>query len=583
MLAKRVKTNYILAIFLPFIVFIGIETGMIVSYGRPSYEPDPADFEYTYKDIYENFFQKVYEEGKEIYYPKRLRNVAREFSVEKESNTMRIFILGGSVARNWEEDTVKPLTYFLKPWFPGKRFEVINCGMGGYDSYRVYLVSKEVLSYQPDFLIILSGNNEYYDPIKVNLGLYRVNKFLRNFWVYRKLQDHFLVYWKNSGLGIDFKKHRTNEERLADYQKNIRNIVQEARAKKVPVILATLPVNFRDSPPRGEEIDNYSLELYYDFILAKFLFENQKYSLAEIAFEVFLKNNPGSALGYYFLARTHDKMKNYQKAKNNYLKALELAYCDTRAIPASNEIIRLFGHEEGINIADIEKRFLAIVPYGLLGRESFFDYCHWWDEGFYLVAEAVVAEILKIKGLEVPDYFYDFFSKSFLSLEEYGKNPDHIKRQILIAVWEIFGHNNLARNETAIAYLKTLYLMDPDSLWAIKDLKKEIKSHLKEHIWTKKFISSDKYPFEARWFFVLYHIGETYRRLGLYQQSLEYFSNAVALDENHYLPYLKKALVYYKLENNEKFLNCINKSKKLAKGSKKYSEEVSFYKSLLKR
>ena len=36
---------------------------------------------------------------------------------------------------------------------------MISCGMGGYDSYRDAMVQREILDYQPDAIVVMSGSN----------------------------------------------------------------------------------------------------------------------------------------------------------------------------------------------------------------------------------------------------------------------------------------------------------------------------------------------------------------------------------------------------------------------------------------
>lgn len=92
---------------------------------------------------------------------------ADTFAVSKPDTTFRIFVLGGS-------------TVYGEPWGPSGsfahwlehrlnyfsnsiHFEVINAGHKGFGSYRVKVILREILDYEPDLIILYSGVNELRD------------------------------------------------------------------------------------------------------------------------------------------------------------------------------------------------------------------------------------------------------------------------------------------------------------------------------------------------------------------------------------------------------------------------------------
>ena len=87
--------------------------------------------------------------------------------VRKKTGAFRIAIIGGSAALGWcassETETIHSLlqTALEKP-FPDRRFEVYNFAMSQYNSTQeLFVLETEVLAYQPDFVIILSGINDF--------------------------------------------------------------------------------------------------------------------------------------------------------------------------------------------------------------------------------------------------------------------------------------------------------------------------------------------------------------------------------------------------------------------------------------
>lgn len=90
-----------------------------------------------------------------------------EVKKEKEQNTFRIFVLGGSTVLNvgvsYEESFAKILQDKLSKEFPAKKIEVLNAGMDGYTSEHTiiqYLFS--IRDFMPDLIITWQGINDMY-------------------------------------------------------------------------------------------------------------------------------------------------------------------------------------------------------------------------------------------------------------------------------------------------------------------------------------------------------------------------------------------------------------------------------------
>jgi len=562
------KTIFIVIFFL-LLIFLILEGILRLCYIPNSPTLNSSNFEYHYVDIYRQFFKRNLKDGKFVYVS-NANNFYREFSVIKQPDTIRIFILGGSIAQGF--DTIHFENIF-KSLIPDKNFEIVNCGMDGYDSYRVHLVEKEILNYEPDLIIVLSGNNEFHNPVKINLHIYYFNKILRRSYVYIRLQDWFRDWYKERV----FLKPISSQKKLIDYEKNIRNIVYKAKQEDIPIILCALPVNFRDCPP------NIPYPLDKLFLQGLLYMDNDNYSDVIVIFKKFLKNNPDNPYGLYYLGRAYDKIEKYQKAKSYYLKSLDLTLSH-RATPSINNIIRQICKEEDIGFADIKQVFIDKVPNGLLGRNQFFDNCHWYFEYYNLAIETILKEIfqndsiysklLGSKGIKPVKFS---ISCNLPSLSELGKREFEINRQIVITMSLLLSFEcNLW--EEAISNMHTLYLMNPESLWKVQFLKGEIKEKMMKIYSDSEYSPKlNKSDFNRKWTVLLYHIGETYRRLKLYQKSLAYFNKAIEEGNSRYFwPYLGKALLYHAMGDREKASKNISIAEKLTN-----SLEVKYYKEIL--
>ena len=95
---------------------------------------------------------------------RRFFNVQR-FTARKPRDTFRIFCMGGSTTYGHPYEDPTSFAGWLRAMLlkadPSRRWEVINCGGISYASYREALLMEELIQYQPDLFIVLSGQNEF--------------------------------------------------------------------------------------------------------------------------------------------------------------------------------------------------------------------------------------------------------------------------------------------------------------------------------------------------------------------------------------------------------------------------------------
>ena len=557
---NRIKINFILnIIFLSVLILEGI---MTIRYGLPPQEPDPVQFKEQHADIYKRFFKKIRNQNGYVYSSQRTLAKSEEFPVVKKTNTVRVFLIGGSVAEGFDDLFLKTT---LEDLIPDKNFEVINCGVAGYDSYREILVLKEILSYKPDLIIVFSGNNEFNFANTINNGrvyplAYYTNKFLRRFWIYRKAQNRFSK-WK---AAHGFIKYWSPEQVFVKFERNIRSMARLAKSKEIATIFCALPINIRGCPPGANRPSNK------EFISGLFLLEKKDYLAAIAEFNSFLKNNHNHSndmFGFYFLGRAYEELREYVKARKCYLMALELDVCYS----GRNAIIRRVCAEEGALLAYLDSAFINISQHGLPGQEQFLDSCHWYPTYDALVSQVIIRSISE----GVPGVFSSINKvESFLSQYNFISPLEHKEGQdrgkALTATVGVLNVQTV--NEQAIALFEQLYLMNPGLLWRLQYLKDSIKMELKSAFIPQAIFGTLWWPR------VLYHIGEAYRCLGLYSESLDYFNKAISLDEKNYLLYLGRALTYYFMEDKQKAKEDVDKAEDISRDSL----EVRCYKEILK-
>lgn len=572
-----------------FILIMPVSYEMIQRFqrGAPPSEPNYSQFEYEYYvEIYDKFFKENrLPDGNIIYETKRAKAVSHKFQAYKPSDMKRIFIIGGSVARGAFSDAAK-FKNMLGDFIPGIKFEVILCGMGGYDSYRESLIEKEILGYNPDLIILMSGNNEYFVPVRLNLWFYRLNRLFRRAWFYRNLQREIAVLRR--------KPQISGVSRLTDFENNIRIMARRAKKSGIPIALCTLPVNFRDCPPQG--VPPWQDKQF--FLGWAALKEDRHLEAAKNFLNKFLMIRPGDKFGHYFLAQCYEGLGNYPKAKMHYLKSLDL---DTdpgdRCTPQRNEIIRRICIQEGAILVDLDRAFTEISTNGLVGDNLFVDHCHWWGRYHPLIYRKIIKAMISYNNTHSNPLFVSLDrwqgNKQILEDFKFGDIEERCMEErgfnkILYSLKSIqdsklsFGSLYSPRepvspnfiSERAIASIEAAYRFDHEVF-----LREE--SLLKMQIFER---ASLKWPgldipvnFDDYWSIFLYHTGETFRRLKLYSLAMEYLDEAIGRDTKYWFPYLSRGLT-------EHALGFIEKAEKdLEEADKKsgHGTLVKFYKEYL--
>lgn len=179
----------------------------------------------------------------------RIDHASHKFPARKPAGAFRVFCLGGSTTAGWpaQHRGGYPawLGAVLKDVLPKTDVEVVNAGFHGFDSTRVLAVLREILSYEPDAVVIYTGYNEYqafrlrHDPrIRLHLLLLRRSR------IYNELLKSLRV---PPGAAASRLAWRIDDEEkdvlLAGYERNITRMIEAARSQGAAPVLVSLPHN----------------------------------------------------------------------------------------------------------------------------------------------------------------------------------------------------------------------------------------------------------------------------------------------------------------------------------------------------
>ena len=502
-------------------LLIGAETALRVKRGPPPPDRVWPDFDFYYSDIYKKFFKLAADPstGGRIYVTNRPRAAHQQFIAEKPLGLVRIFVVGGSVSIAYAGEARVRLLKFLSQAFPGRKFEVIGCGMGGYDSYRDSMVQKEILDYHPDAVVLMSGNNEYYEPETANPTLYHLTSRLRKLWVFR--------------LALDLQEQRhpyptTLRDRLAIFEANLRLMAERAKQKNVPMIFCTLPANIRDTPP----LRSLPPLGDTDYLAARAALDAGDDLAASQKFERYVHTHPDEPFGHYWLAKTLDRRKLYSEARKHYLLALDLDDPGARCSTARNEIIRRVAKETGMILADLDTAFNGIAEQRIPDGRIFVDGCHWRGEYYPLASWVILRSIYdssRSGGMLLSPagaWDWDWFEtekaeilKPTLgrkSLNAYG--DEAVYKAMNTASWE-YGR----LSEGALALLERAVTRDPERLDYLAGSFEHLRPAFEKYMW----LNDNANQMRERWSDISINVGEAYRRQRNFPKALAYFDGVL--------------------------------------------------------
>jgi tetratricopeptide (TPR) repeat protein len=424
---KRKLTLRLLAVLIGLLPFILLEIGLRISGAGAGDDP------------LSGFNQRIalFERDGGIYRTARAREPFfphQEFAASKPTNSFRIFCFGGSTVHGhpYQSETAFPrwLELELGAADRNRAFQAVNCGGVSYASYRLAPLVKEVVSYQPDLIIVATGENEFledrtYQSLKTRSALRRwledALQSLRIVTVARELVPHRKprpsepVDSGNDALGQEVQTrldspggyasyHRDDawHDRVASqYEESLRDMVTTCRGAKVPLLLVKLGSNLRDCPPyKSEHRTGLSAEeerTWQDLFDAASRLEDEKPEQALEAYCKVEKIDRQHALLQFRIARLLDRQREKQTALEYYGRARDEDICPLRLPSRHEEILTRVSQQTQTPLVDVAAviagRSMDKVP----GNDWYVDHVHPNIGGHQLMAMAMAARLRELR------------------------------------------------------------------------------------------------------------------------------------------------------------------------------------------
>ena len=416
----------LLALALPFAVLALVE-GLLrwSGYGHeyPLFVPVPADSAYLYQnpDVARRYFKR------QERVPTGLHDY---FKVEKDTNTFRIFVQGGSTAAGYPlyygGSFSRMLEQRLLQTFPGRNIEVINTAMAAVNSYTLLDFADEIIEREPDLILIYAGHNEYYGSLGVgsteSLGSFRpvINLYLR--WQHLRLMQLLeagllrLASRISSDAG-EAARGGTLMSRLVREQEipygsrlyhrgidqfsgNMAALLKRYRSHGIPVMIGTLASNERDQEPfvsrRAPGVDEavWAAEMAG----ARRALIAGDTAQALLLLDATIQIDSTAAQPFFVKGRILESRSAYEAARRAYLDAKDRDQLRFRAPEAMNEQIRRLATEFGAVLVETRERIRRRAPHGIIGRESMLEHLHPNVDGYFAMADALY-EAVRTEGL----------------------------------------------------------------------------------------------------------------------------------------------------------------------------------------
>ena len=409
---KRVVLFKVIAILLPFLLLLLLEVALrVFHYGHDlslfMEYPGDKSFLVLNPDASKKYFTD----------PALAPTGNRElFKKEKDKNTCRIFVLGESTTIGYpyfhNGSFHRWLQYRLMQTFQDRNFEIINLSMTAVNSYTVLGFAKELVDYEPDAVLIYSGQNEYYGALGVgstnkmggNPHIIQLMLALRELRITQLVTD---LYKKITSPG---QKKYTGETLMrlmaADQQipwqsnlyyrgidqfrSNIEETLKLFNRRKIPVFISNIVSNEKDLRPfTSIGADSIRVpEFKKDYEMGVRAFESKDLAAAATWLGEANRVYSGHARCNFYLGQLTWQRSDFGSAQRYFSRAKELDALRFRAPDSLNGIIReLCKKYENAHLVDTKAAFEEASDNRIIGDRLILEHVHPNLTGYALMAD----------------------------------------------------------------------------------------------------------------------------------------------------------------------------------------------------
>ncbi len=343
------------------------------------------------------------------------RNEFYAFVDPKPTNCTRIFCVGESAMQGFPQPRQLASSAFLQAMlqdsWPSRKVEVINLGTTAIASFPVLGILTEALEFQPDLVVIYTGNNEFFGTYGVASSgragsrpwMLRANRLLNSLAIVqglRRLRDGdadmerplMEAMMAQAYIGPVGWRRPAAANNLYS---NVSEMIRKCRARGVPVMVCTLPANERDLAPLGlDKLDplpaNVQQEIKSQLDLSENKLRQNDPEAAIPALQQILKLYPQHARAHFLLGTCLIRLGKEREAFPHFVAARDLDSMPWRPPSQSQEACVRAAHEQVVPVCDLLQAFRDASPGGAIGWELMDDHVHPNLRGQALIAECIV-------------------------------------------------------------------------------------------------------------------------------------------------------------------------------------------------
>jgi lysophospholipase L1-like esterase len=393
----------------------GIDTHAFI---KPRYKNDI--YVMNQNIIYKYFPRKVVTKSDTL----RDMMIANQFSVRKPPNTLRGFVVGESTAQGFPYESNQSFSKITELALGAcgkyKKVELLNLGISAITSYCIKDIALKLLPYQPDFLVIYAGHNEYYGTLSATTGgnyftknLYLTLKESRLFQLLFNLQNSLNPAPENTTLMEEqFNQQilppnpKLDQEVAADFIKNIDGIVKAYNYRSIPVIVIEPVSNLYDMPPFAGEKDSEFKEFIESY--TTLIKKNNRQELADFYQARLRQKQYDQNANIRYLDAVSQTVLTGKPDLNGFKSAKDLDTVPFRAKETLVESLQKFCASHSLNnpnlsFIPLSKIMTDMNDNEIFGNKIFIDQLHFTQAGQRMLSRILadrIAEIFQFNDFE---------------------------------------------------------------------------------------------------------------------------------------------------------------------------------------
>ena len=380
----------------------------------------------------------------------------QEITDPKREGTLRIITFGGSATAGLGYSPNVSFSHhlerMLKESHPDRSVEVINLGIVAFASSQVALLVEEAVDhYDPDALIVYSGNNEFLeihakkyaaanasvfstlrDHLAETNSFRIIRRLLRGAPETTALQDPSLsqdnLRQMQDRVMMDIQLDPDEIDAIVDnYQSNLNQISDAASRTDTPLLLMTVASNWKWLDRNGlsegwlqETLPDSETGSEAGLLLAR---EKIDFKIAE--------SEPSKRYQWLFKrAVINQRLQNWEAAKIDYRAAMNQDLRLRRALDAMADRVRKVAKGREALVVDTIELLSETAPHGIVGFNEFYDYVHFRPEGSIRVA-GFLFDSLRDAGISQPDARFDsqhYVAEELLRAQNDGEDSTDLDR-----------------------------------------------------------------------------------------------------------------------------------------------------------